>query len=285
MNQPINPRYLTAQIQIAASTSEVTGKVSGKQEVVRLSPVNMRVLLVLLKNAENVASRQQLFDEVWPNQVVSDDALTRCISDLRSQLKPLTQMNQLIGTIPKVGYRWLPPVKLMDEDHAPDIFPQTKKHWQQIAKTAVLALLAFMLMTWGILGLINWLEKPTTVPMIILPTEVIQPSIKTPPSQITGLQITNALKIAALNQNKLQFLTPYAVKSHQGNPFPYFNHEFGVKWFIESQISHQQGKSQVTLNLVDAKTALVIYSDQRHIENIDDIKRQSKDFMSFIVEL
>lgn len=41
---------------------------------------------------------------------MSDDTLTRCISELRTQLGKYSSQSSLIETLPKRGYRWVPPV-------------------------------------------------------------------------------------------------------------------------------------------------------------------------------
>src|SRR5690554_5062969 len=105
MNKPV--QYLSADLLICSNSGEVR---QGKQSI-RLSPVNMRVLIVLIEHAGKTVTRQEIFDQVWPNQVVSDDALTRAIADLRAQLKPLTFETSLIKTRPKVGYSWQPAAK------------------------------------------------------------------------------------------------------------------------------------------------------------------------------
>jgi DNA-binding winged helix-turn-helix (wHTH) protein len=254
-----------------------------KQNTIRMSPVNMRVLKVLIQNAEQTVSRQQLFDSVWPNQLVSEDALTRCISDLRSQLKPLTSTSPLIDTIPKVGYRWLYPMSLSNESSSvTKSKPKYDKPSLKI-KLVLWTLIISFVFSWSLLAIIQWWSKPLTVPLIILPTHITtsaQSEIK-----IESNTVGNLLKEATETHKDLQYLSQIALQSHQGSPFPYFSHQFGVRWFIESQLSKQQQGTVLTLNLVDAKTALVIYSEQTEVKTVDDIKSMSQQFINFIAEL
>lgn len=92
------------------------GRVNIGGQVVRLGPVNMRVLVVLLENQSQVVSRSMLLDSVWKNQIISDDTLTRCISDIRVQLGKFSKQDKLIETIPKCGYRWIPKVNQTIDD-------------------------------------------------------------------------------------------------------------------------------------------------------------------------
>src|ERR1044071_4069755 len=90
------------------SIDPASGQVQAGAESVRLGPVNMKVLTLLLENGNRVVGRTEFFEKVWARQVVSDDVLTRSISDLRTQLGAHADAPVLIETIPKRGYRWVP---------------------------------------------------------------------------------------------------------------------------------------------------------------------------------
>jgi Tol biopolymer transport system component/DNA-binding winged helix-turn-helix (wHTH) protein len=78
---------------------------------VHVQPKAMRVLLHLAARRGEVAGREELIREVWPDTFVTDDVLKRCISDLRKALEDDHQTPRFIQTIPKVGYRLLAPLE------------------------------------------------------------------------------------------------------------------------------------------------------------------------------
>jgi DNA-binding winged helix-turn-helix (wHTH) protein/tetratricopeptide (TPR) repeat protein len=78
---------------------------------VRLPPKAFAVLQVLVRSAGQAVSRQQLFEDVWPGGVVSDEALTQRISELRKALGDSAKRPRYIETIPKVGFRLIGPVR------------------------------------------------------------------------------------------------------------------------------------------------------------------------------
>jgi Tol biopolymer transport system component/DNA-binding winged helix-turn-helix (wHTH) protein len=78
---------------------------------VHVEPKVMRVLLHLAARRGEVAKREALIHEVWPDTFVTDDVLKRCISDLRKALGDDHQEPRFIETIPKVGYRLLTAVE------------------------------------------------------------------------------------------------------------------------------------------------------------------------------
>lgn len=227
---------------------------------VRLSPVNMRVLQVLVNHAETTVSRQTLFDQIWPNQVISDDALTRAIADVRAQLKTLTN-EVLIQTVPKKGYQWIYPVG--------EIKPQSD--WLNRLKLTLGALvLAILLLMLGL----RWWLKPEGVALVILPN---QASITW--ADGSNHNINESIKSAVLKTDGLNHLSDHAYMAHKDSPYPYFSHQFGVRWFIDSQVKD----NTVILTLIDARTGLVISESEVIADNGTDWHAQCLTFIEKLV--
>ena len=83
--------------------------VRGEIEV-RLEPRVMDVLVCLAEHAGEVVSRETLNAQVWGNVIVTDQAVTNCISELRHHLGDDRSAHRVIETIPKRGYRLTAPV-------------------------------------------------------------------------------------------------------------------------------------------------------------------------------
>src|SRR5688572_8535010 len=76
----------------------------------RLEPRVMDVLVCLAEHAGEVVSRETLNAQVWGNVIVTDQAVTNCISELRHHLGDDRSANRVIETIPKRGYCLTAPV-------------------------------------------------------------------------------------------------------------------------------------------------------------------------------
>jgi TolB-like protein/DNA-binding winged helix-turn-helix (wHTH) protein/Tfp pilus assembly protein PilF len=74
--------------------------------VVRLEPKVMQVLVCLAESG-GVVSKEKLMSAVWPDTFVTDDVLTRSISELRKVFEDDRKNPRFIQTIPKGGYRLL----------------------------------------------------------------------------------------------------------------------------------------------------------------------------------
>jgi len=86
------------------------GILSGPGGEQHLEPKVMGVLVFLARRQGEVARRDDLLSEIWSGTIVTDEALSRVISVLRTQLGDNSREPQYIQTIPKVGYRLLMPV-------------------------------------------------------------------------------------------------------------------------------------------------------------------------------
>lgn len=86
-----------------------TGLVSGPGGCERLDPKVMEVLVLMTRHPKQVVTRDELLARLWPNRVVTDDAVTRCFYQLRRQLSQAggdRRYETLIETLPKRGYRF-----------------------------------------------------------------------------------------------------------------------------------------------------------------------------------
>src|SRR5215475_11995509 len=79
---------------------------SGTREI-RLTPKATAVLKVLLMHAGEPVTKDDLFASVWGDTVVSDDALTTCIQELRKALADNVKQPRFIETRHRRGYRFV----------------------------------------------------------------------------------------------------------------------------------------------------------------------------------
>jgi TolB-like protein/Flp pilus assembly protein TadD len=95
---------------------------SGSQEI-RLTPKASEVLKLLVRNAGEPVSREALFASVWADSVVSDDALTTCIQELRKAFADDAKQPRFIETRHRRGYRFVAEVSAAAVEVVPDPTP------------------------------------------------------------------------------------------------------------------------------------------------------------------
>jgi len=76
---------------------------------VHLEPKQMDLLVFLAHRAPEVASKEEIFDAVWPGSYVAEVGLKRNVSQLRRALGDDARQPRIIKTIPKRGYQLMVP--------------------------------------------------------------------------------------------------------------------------------------------------------------------------------
>lgn len=85
--------------------------ISSNGTTARLEPKVMEVLVCLASRPGDPIAKETILKEVWPDTFVSEDVLTRSISELRRVLQDDARDAHVIQTIPKRGYRLLADVE------------------------------------------------------------------------------------------------------------------------------------------------------------------------------
>ena len=80
---------------------------------VPLRPKSFDVLVYLVRNRGRLVSKDELFEKVWPDVIVTDNSLVQCIKDVRQALKDDSQT--IIETVAKRGYIFVPAVVEFDD--------------------------------------------------------------------------------------------------------------------------------------------------------------------------
>jgi DNA-binding winged helix-turn-helix (wHTH) protein len=79
MDQPAHRSYRFGRFTLDVPR----GCVRVGDEDITLRPKTFDVLRHLAENAGRIASKEELFEAVWPNVTVTDDSLVQCIRELR----------------------------------------------------------------------------------------------------------------------------------------------------------------------------------------------------------
>jgi TolB-like protein/DNA-binding winged helix-turn-helix (wHTH) protein/Tfp pilus assembly protein PilF len=132
------------------------GDVSGPGGREKLDPKVMDVLVLLAEHAGQVVLREDLIARLWPNVVVTDDALSRCIYELRRQLAQAgsdERYKTLLETLPKRGYRLLATVTALT--------PEADAPGRRVPDRRLLGIAGLVLAAAGVWFTVNrWSETP-----------------------------------------------------------------------------------------------------------------------------
>ena len=86
---------------------------------VELNARYLDALILLLRDAGRLVSKDRFMAEVWAGIPVTDEALTQCIRTLRRALGDSASEPRFIETVPKHGYRFIVPVETIADVESP----------------------------------------------------------------------------------------------------------------------------------------------------------------------
>jgi DNA-binding winged helix-turn-helix (wHTH) protein len=86
---------------------------------IRIIPRYFDLLLLLVEERHRAVSRQEIFDRVWADVVVSDGALTQAIRTIRRTLGDGSQASQFIRTVSRHGYQFVAADVVLEPDDEP----------------------------------------------------------------------------------------------------------------------------------------------------------------------
>jgi TolB-like protein len=95
------------------------GCIRGANGEIELRPKSFELLCYLVGNAGRLVPKDELVNVVWPNIIVSDDSLARCVSDVRHALNDPDR--QIIKTVPRRGYLFAAPVTISASEAVPPL--------------------------------------------------------------------------------------------------------------------------------------------------------------------
>src|SRR5712691_1416755 len=111
-------------------TLDVTrGCVRSGERALELRPKSFEVLRFLVENADRLLTKDEIIAAIWPEVIVTEDSLSRCISDVRLALSDAEQ--RIIKTVARRGYIFSVPVN--SEQHGAQGAPESSETAQRHA--------------------------------------------------------------------------------------------------------------------------------------------------------
>lgn len=86
---------------------------------IALESKTAEVLSYFCQHPDRIISRDELIQQVWQGQFVTDNAVTRVIAKLRKDLNDDVKASRFIVTYPKKGYRFIAVVQLVAQSEPP----------------------------------------------------------------------------------------------------------------------------------------------------------------------
>lgn len=235
-------------------------------EIVHIHPKPMAVLEALAAAGGEVVTRDELFEKVWPGVIVTDDALTQCIVELRKAFADLASDARVIKTVPKVGFCLVPPVTFMDDapqdNERKSLLPEGRGYRSLIIRTTLVIVAVILLMLAG-----SWLQEDADEPVSASPVSIavlpfadlseagdqqwfsdgLSEELINMLGRVEGLNVTN--RTSSFHFRDTDEEMQVIAKT------------LGVSHILEGSVRRDAGQLRVTAQLIDAGSGYHLWSE------------------------
>lgn len=249
--------------------------------VIELRPKSFTVLTYLVENAGRLVSKDEIIQAAWPDVVVTDESLAKCVSEVRAALDG--SGNRLVRTVPKRGYVLDVPVSetngQLTSTAAPGcavaasaVGPATSTAFplrgtmaprgRLIAGPGVALLITIATL---LAAVFSW-NYATHAPQTDRPSIAVLPFVnasREPQQAYFSDGLTEDL-IASLGRFSGIFVvgrnSAFAYKG-KGVPADQVARELGVRYLVEGSIRRDDGRVRITAELIDATTRTQLWAE------------------------
>jgi DNA-binding winged helix-turn-helix (wHTH) protein len=106
-------------------------RLCGNGAAVDLNSRYLDALILLVREAGELVSKDRFLEEIWRGVPVTDEALTQCIKTLRKALGDSAAEPRFIETVPKHGYRFIAAVEAVQAD-SPGASGAVRHPWRNV---------------------------------------------------------------------------------------------------------------------------------------------------------
>ena len=255
--------------------------VSNNGTSLRLEPKVMEVLVCLSHHPGEPVSKEQLLQTVWPDTFVSDDVLTRSISELRRVFEDDPKDSRFIQTIPKRGYRLVAPVepanavftKPLEQPSVSVAARRGARRLWYLASLVTAVVVSGGLMVWKARDLSAWLMKRSGPPPIhslaVLPLQNLSgdPAQEYFADAMTEELITELSQISALSVISRTSVMPY---KESKKSLPEIARELHADAIVEGSVLRSGERVRITAQLIYAANDSNVWA-QTYDRDLQDV--------------
>jgi len=243
---------------------------------VPLTPKAFELLMVLVQSGGRLLTKDDLMKTVWPDSFVEEANLTVNISSLRRALGDPIEGQAMIETVPKLGYRFVTPVKKLAESEedfgtnapvsAPEAKPRLKPTTTDTRERVWIAGLVILVLAVAGGLLFRFVSRPTaaqkqsTAPrrLAILPFQNLR---KDPATDFLGYSLADAVITKLGYVQSLRVRPSYAVAKYrnQGADLSQVASDLNVDTVLTGNFIVDGQDLRITCQLVDISSQNILW--------------------------
>jgi TolB-like protein/DNA-binding winged helix-turn-helix (wHTH) protein/Tfp pilus assembly protein PilF len=227
----------------------------------KLAGQPLQVLQTLLERPNEIVTRDQLRQQLWPDNtfVDYDLALKKAVNRLRDVLGDSAENPRYIETIPRQGYRFIGLVQAAEEPGPADVVAQTRtikgRRWRLLValSAAAAAVLIFALNVGRFrTRILAGSRSPEIHSLAVLPLENLS---KDPSQDYFSDGITDALTTELAQIGALRVISRTSATHFKGaqETLPEIGRKLGADAIVEGSVTRGENRVRITAQLIDAR--------------------------------
>ncbi|MCK1334663.1 winged helix-turn-helix domain-containing protein [Bradyrhizobium sp. 38] len=247
---------------------------------IALRPKSFALLQHLITHAGRLVTKDELLSNIWPNVIVTEDSLTRCVSEARAALGDTDQ--SVIKTVSKRGYIFAKPVTQGDDDTvvqlAADVTPVPGTLFKRRARTVQLMVLGFVLMEasvwYAAFRVLPTTEHPR-LSLIVLPFANLSAD---PAQDYLGDIITSELTTALSRLRGATIIAAGSALTLRSKPadIKQVGMDLDVRYVLEGSVLRSDTSVRINARLIDTQTMKTLWSDRFDVDRVDILRTQDE---------
>ncbi|WP_310567050.1 winged helix-turn-helix domain-containing tetratricopeptide repeat protein [Hydrogenophaga sp.] len=255
-----------------------------------LRPRSFDVLVYLAEAAGRPVGKDEVLAAVWPDVVVGEESLTRCVSDIRQVLGEHGQ--RIIKTLPRRGYVFAVPVEPVPPSRAADAGPPTPADEAAVPSSsdraaigtvagkavvpvrrgaaAVALWIGLAAATVAAVALAWWWQQrsaPVAPPMLPRMSIVVLPLASDggdPAQDRLAAVLTDEITVDLSRIPESFVIARATAESYRGRSVDarQVGHELGVRYVLDGDLVRLGDAARLTLQLVDSESGLTLWADR-----------------------
>jgi adenylate cyclase len=248
---------------------------------VALRPKSFALLHYLVTHAGRLVTKGELLSEIWPGVTVTEDSLTRCVSEVRAALEDTDQ--SMIKTVSKRGYIFAGSVTRF-EQHALQAAPVkdievSPSHVRKVGWMLPLLGLAALFAAAGTVGFAAfWQAAAISAPRLSL---VVQPFANlsgNPAQDYLSDVITEELTTALSRLRGANVMSANSAFTLKGKvtDVRQLGSDLGIRYALQGSVLRNEGAVRINARLVDAQSAKTLWSDKFDVQRAELLQTQDE---------
>src|SRR5882757_8483820 len=280
-SESVGIRMSTDRYKIGEFTLDVSQGCLRRGDIeIALRPKSFALLQHLITHAGRLVTKDELLSKIWPNVIVTEDSLTRCISEARAALGDSEQT--AIKTVSKRGYIFAKSVTQVPDDAVvqpvANTTPVAGQVFQRQPRTTLLIVLGVLALAAAV-----WYaairERPATdhprLSLIVLPFANLNAD---PAQDYLGDIVTTELTTALSQLRGATVIAASSALMLKGRPvdIKQLGADLDVRYALDGSVFRSEETVRINAKLVDTASMKTLWSDRFDVGRADILRTQDE---------